>query len=996
MAAGDRAVRRSLDGGLLRAGAAGASQGNGGAPSSISELGARRFLAGDEALLRSTLLDVLVKHHPKIGDKLDVVFALAKAWVSSGSDDDFEVLEKYMERLKPDEALMLASGFSNMLNLHNINEESTDSHLERAERVGELQRATRSTDDAVRRLLAQGVPAPRIHQAVTTQLVDLVLTAHPTQCLRRSTLKRNAAIRKLLARLHTYKLSSYEKLELKEALEAHVEGLYRSDELNRRKPTPQAEMRHGLSYFQETIFDGTVRFMRRLDTTLRSHGLPPLPLDSQPFRFGSWMGGDRDGNPFVTPGITRDVVLIARLSAANLLFDQVQRLMFDLSLWRCTEALANYARELRHMEHVDEAVAAEGKRRNYQDFWLPAPPEAEPYRAILQHVRDRLYDTREVLVRCLADPTANTLDALQASNCYVEKEDLLETLKVMYESLMEVGDEYVANDRLLDLIRQVQIFGLCLVTLDIRQESTRHAEALGEIVSAVGLGDYIAWDETTRQDFLLRELEGKRPLVPRNFKSASATSADVLDTFQALTDLPSQSMGAYVISMARAASDVLAVMLLQKEFGCNPRLRVVPLFETLEDLSNAPTTMRQLFSNHWYREAIQGKQEIMLGYSDSGKDAGRFAAAYALYRAQEMLVEVGNDFGVQVTFFHGRGGTVGRGGGPCQLAVRSQPPGTINGNLRVTIQGEIIESDFGDTELCFRTLDMYTAATLEHGLDPPVAPKPEWRETMEELARLSCASFRKVVYENPQFVRFFKAATPETEIGRMNIGSRPSKRRPSAGIESLRAIPWIFAWTQTRFHLPVWLGSGEAIQQVQADGKGDLLKEMHREWPFFKVMIDFSEMVFAKADPKISMMYQKSLVPEELWGLGDHLQERFVLARDSLLSIVKHDDILGSENRYPSTLREKIKMREAYLVPLNILQVMYLKRLRSVPPAAGDERQGGLNLSPSEAGYNPEDPEIRTLLMRNENHGRSLYLSAVEDTVTITMKGIASGMQNTG
>ena len=474
---------------------------------------------------------------------------------------------------------------------------------------------------------------------------------------------------------------------------------------------------------------------------------------------------------------------------------------------------------------------------------------------------------------------------------------------------------------------------------------------------------------------------------------SSATSADVLDTFQALTDLPYESMGAYVISMARAASDVLAVMLLQREYGCNPRLRVVPLFETLNDLSNAPATMRELFSNDWYRDAIHGKQEIMLGYSDSGKDAGRFAAAYALYRAQEALVEVGNDFGVQITFFHGRGGTVGRGGGPCQLAVRSQPPGTINGNLRVTIQGEIIESDFGDMELCFRTLDMYTAATLEHGLDPPIAPKPEWRQAMEELARLSCASFRKVVYEDPQFVRFFKAATPETEIGRMNIGSRPSKRRPSAGIESLRAIPWIFAWTQTRFHLPVWLGSGEAIQAVQESGKGPLLREMHREWPFFKVMIDFSEMVFAKADPKIALMYQKGLVPEDLWDLGDRLQKRFVLARDSLLSIVTHDDILGSENRYPSTLREKIKMREAYLVPLNILQVMYLKRLRSVPPP---EAGGSQQLSPSESGYNPGDEEIRRLLKRNENHGRSLYLSAVEDTVTITMKGIAAGMQNTG
>ena len=319
--------------------------------------------------------------------------------------------------------------------------------------------------------------------------------------------------------------------------------------------------------------------------------------------------------------------------------------------------------------------------------------------------------------------------------------------------------------------------------------------------------------------------------------------------------------------MATSASDVLAVALLQRECGTPEArlLRVAPLFERLADLEAAPAVLRRLFSIPWYREHLRtvrsDNQEVMIGYSDSGKDAGRMSAAWALYEGQEAAVGVGSQFGVKITLFHGRGGTVGRGGGPAHLAILSQPAGTINGRLRVTIQGEIIETDFGEHEMCFRTLDLYTAATLEHSLLPPAGPEPEWRETMALMSKVSCAQYRDIVFNEPKFIRYFHAATPAGELGRMNIGSRPAKRKPNAGVESLRAIPWIFAWTQTRLQLPVWLGIGAAFEAASKQGRLPMLQTMYRDWPFFKVTLDMVEMVLAKADPRITELYDQASPP---------------------------------------------------------------------------------------------------------------------------------------
>jgi phosphoenolpyruvate carboxylase len=524
------------------------------------------------------------------------------------------------------------------------------------------------------------------------------------------------------------------------------------------------------------------------------------------------------------------------------------------------------------------------------------------------------------------------------------------------------------------------------VRLDIRQESDRHTDVMDAITKHLEIGSYREWSEERRQEWLLSELSGKRPLFGPDLPKTEEI-ADVLDTFHVLAELPADCFGAYIISMATSPSDVLAVELLQRECHVKQPLRVVPLFEKLADLDVAPAAVARLFSIDWYRNRIDGKQEVMIGYSDSGKDAGRLSAAWQLYKAQEELIKVAKQFGVKLTMFHGRGGTVGRGGGPTHLAILSQPPDTVHGSLRVTVQGEVIEQSFGEEHLCFRTLQRFTAATLEHGMKPPVSPKSEWRALMDEIAVVATAAYRSIVFQEPRFVEYFRLATPETEYGRMNIGSRPSKRKPSGGIESLRAIPWIFAWTQTRFHLPVWLGFGAAFKYaIKKDIKNlQMLREMYKEWPFFRVTIDLVEMVFAKGDPGIATLYDKLLVSEDLWPFGEHLRANYEETKDLLLQIAGHNDLL-EDNPY---LKQRLRLRDSYITTLNVLQAYTLKRIR--------DSNYHVKLRPHiSKDYVESSESSKSAAELVKLNPTSEYAPGLEDTLILTMKGIAAGMQNTG
>lgn len=927
-----------------------------------------------DALLLDRFMDILQDlHGDDMRDKVQLCYELASECESGQPiDKKLEELGEVLKNMDPGDAIVVSSSFSHMLNLTNLAEEVQIAFRRRVKlkqrEFGDENSAITESDleETFRRLVTDLKKSPmEVFEALKSQTVDLVLTAHPTQSIRRSLLQKHGRIRNCLSQLYQKDITPDEKQELDEALQREIHAAFRTDEIRRTPPAPQDEMRAGMSYFHETIWNGLPKFLRRVDTALKSIGVTEtLPYSVPLIQFSSWMGGDRDGNPRVTPEVTHDVCLLARLMAANILLSKIEELMFELSMWRCSS-------ELR--ARVSEVVAAEKKgAKYYMEFWKPIPPN-EPFRVILGDVRDKLYSTRERTRQLLATGKSDIAEI----DTYVSKEQILEPLELCYRSLCETGDKPIADGSLLDVLRQVACFGLSLVKLDIRQESERHSDVMDAITRYLGLGSYKDWSEEEKQSWLLSQLQGKRPLFGRDLPVTDEV-AEVLNTFRVVAELPHDSFGAYVISMATAPSDVLVVELLQRECHIAQPLRVVPLFEKLDDLINAPASLCRLFSIDWYRNKINGRQEVMLGYSDSGKDAGRLSAAWQVFKTQEDCVKVAQQFGIKLTLFHGRGGSVGRGGGPTHLAILSQPPDTIHGSLRVTIQGEVIEQSFGEEHLCFRTLQRFTAATLEHGMQPPRAPKPEWRALMDEITPIATNEYRDVVFHEPQFVKYFRAVTPETEYGRMNIGSRPSKRKPSGGIESLRAIPWIFAWTQTRFHLPVWLGIGSALKYALNKDRRNLLvlQEMYNGWPFFRATIDLIEMVFAKGDPRIASLYDKFLVSEDLQQFGDALRLKYEETKNLLLLVAGHSELLQGN----PTLRQRLKLREPYITVLNVQQVHTLRKIR-------DEGYDG---SKNPASKSKPAAELVSLNTTSE------YAPGLEDTLILTMKGIAAGMQNTG
>lgn len=728
--------------------------------------------------------------------KVKEVFGLAEKTLSS-DPNCFQMLEETVTNLSSHDSILVASAFSNLLLLQNTAEEVSHAIENRMMRTGELMREPfETTYRGMRKLLHENKATPeQIREQLLSQTVNLCLTAHPTQAIRKSLLKLYTKVRHQLDTMQRVTLSPFERQELEQSVVADIQAAWRTDEIQRTKPSPREEMRSGLSYLQEHIFPTLPKFLRRIDSALHEMGQDRLPMDHRLFRFTSWLGGDRDGNAFVTADVTRECAMLARMEGINLYFREVERLMNELAVWRCTNSFAERARAICNRT-VDNPSIIEGrKRRNYADFWNPVMA-SEPYRVILAEVRDKLYDTRDYIQRRLQGYPAHEYGPEHKYTCAHE---LKEPLLACYESLHARGDGAIADGHLLDLIRQVSIFGFDLAPMDIRQESERHTELLNAITEYLDLGSYSKWTEQERQEWLLKELSSRRPLISPQMK-LNPEPQEVLETFKAIADITEEfpgALNAYVISMTRQASDVLAVLLMQRECGTPPQkcLPVVPLFETLNDLDNAEGVMQSLFASKYYYQHIQGYQEVMLGYSDSAKDAGRLASAWALYRTQDNLSALADRYNVSLQLFHGRGGSVGRGGGPAAAGILSQPPKTVNGRLRVTVQGEVIEQSFGHEELCFRTLDLFCSATLQHSLNPPTAPKPEWRDTMQQIADKSCEDYRNVVYRTKDFVRYFRQATPEQELGMLNIGSRPSKRRPSGGIESLRAIPYIFSWS---------------------------------------------------------------------------------------------------------------------------------------------------------------------------------------------------------
>ncbi|MBA2260140.1 MAG: phosphoenolpyruvate carboxylase [Acidobacteria bacterium] len=843
------------------------------------------------------------------------VRALAKS-ARAGSEADFDTLADELSRLPVAAALPVARAFSHFLHLANIAEQHHRIRRRRAyQHDPDASPQRGSCEEVFERLLAGGVSPERLHDAVSKLDIELVLTAHPTEIARRTLVHKYNRIAAALATRDRDDLTAPEREEIESTLLREVLSAWGTNDVRSERPTPLDEVRSGLIVFEESLWTAVPRYLRGVDHALRASTGRGLPIGAAPLRFGSWIGGDRDGNPNVTPDVTRRACLLARWVAATLYFREIDALRDELSVGAATP-------ELR---------AAGGHA-------------AEPYRELLRGVRGRLGATRDWIERALAADT----DPARSEEVVLEAADILSPLQLCADSLERTGNGALAQGRLVDVMRRLATFGMTLARLDIRQDASAHAEALAEISRHAGLGPYDEWDEDARVQFLEQELRARRLRLP----SFDATPAvrDVIDTFRVVAAIPRSSLGAYVITMASQPSDVLAVALLQQVAGVADPLRIVPLFETSRDLENAGAVLDALFATTWYRGHIGGRQEVMIGYSDSAKEVGRFAAAWDLYTAQEDVLATGRRHGVDVTLFHGRGGSVGRGGGPTYLAIMSQPPGSIDGTLRVTEQGEMLQALFGLPEIAARTMDVYTTATLEAWLLPPPPPRPEWRALAGKLRDEAASAYRGIVHEDPSFLEYFHEATPVSELAAMNIGSRPAQRKGGSGLTSLRAIPWQFAWTQTRLLLGAWLGIEDALGNAIGRGELERLREMYREWPHLRSVIDLTEMVLAKAEPRIAEEYDRRLVPSHLQPIGTELRARIDRAMSAVLSVTNHGELIESN----PVLRRSIDVRNPYVDPINLLQIELLRRVRSDP-----------------------DDQVR-------------------DALHLTINGIAAGMRNTG
>ena len=846
-------------------------------------------------------------------EKIEVIRQLAKQG-RAGDSDKQQKLIGVLTQLEKGELLSVVRAFSHFLKLANIAEQHNG--ISRNNRAAPS--ATKTLETVFSRLCGSGIATDALVEGVAGLRMELVITAHPTEITRRSLINKHVEIEQCLGQLELQGLSDSERLTVEKRLRELVTHLWHTSDFRAQRPTPVDEAKWALAVVEKSLWRAVPEFMRRLSSTLESASGHTLSLEARPVAFTSWIGGDRDGNPNVTAAVTREVILLNRWKAVDLYLQDVRELIDELSMSACNSELAELA-----------GRAAE--------------PSIEPYRAVLRELRARLRNTLKSLDAELTGSPFSELPVLENT------EQLWQPLYCCYRSLHHCNMGVIADGKLLDTLRRIRCFGLNLLQLDVRQESTRHSDALAELTRYLELGDYHQWDESRKQQFLIAELQNKRPLVPAQWQP-SAPVQEVLDTCKEIARHPPGTIACYVISMARQPSDVLAVKLLLKICGVHWPLPVVPLFETLDDLDNAASAVEQLLDIPWYREHIEGRQMVMIGYSDSAKDAGMMAAGWAQYKAQEQLLQVCDKAGVALQLFHGRGGTVGRGGAPTHAALLSQPPGSLRNGLRVTIQGEMIQTQLGLAAIATNTLALYSSAMLSADLERPPTPEPQWRDVMESLSAHSCGVYRDLVQGNKDFIDYFRMATPEQELAKLPLGSRPAKRRQGGGIETLRAIPWIFAWSQNRLMLPAWLGAGQALQAEIDAGNKPLLESMCQHWPFFSTRLSLLEMVYAKTDTEIAAYYDARLVSDQLLYLGDSLRKQLMSDIDTVLAISNDGDLMDD---VPGT-RQSVMSRNTYTDPLNFIQAELLCRNRR-----GDD-------------------------------------NTVNQALMVTISGIAAGMRNTG
>ena len=796
-----------------------------------------------------------------------------------------------IKNLDPKNTFKLTRAFTHFMNLMNLSEyiDASRSLNEYENSKKKIDRTNIFIEEIFENLFKnKNINQNKIYNLTKNLNIGIVLTAHPTEVKRRTLIQKCHKIMEILEqrdllRDHPSKLRILDKKLFDE-----LTIVWNTDDLKRVRPSPFDEARWGLAVIEDSLWDTIPKVYRRLNSIFLKNMDKGLPKNFNPIEFGSWMGGDRDGNPNVTSSITKDVILLSRWEAAKLYEKSLTKIIRSYSMKKCSKQI----------------IRQVGK-------------SFEPYRAFLRPLRDKMRITHRAIEKHLVSQEPLNYEKLLSS-----REEILKPLRVVRESLEKNNNKNIASGDLLDLMRRAKCFGINLARLDIRQESSRHNQLIHELVKRKYKKDYYKFSEKEKIKFL-KSLIGKKKNIIKNFNFKNEENKEVWSTFKTLSYEPAECLGAYVISMTASASDILSVSFLQKEANIKNKLRVVPLFETLDDLINSKSIMQSLFSQKWYRKLIKNKQEVMIGYSDSGKDAGKMCASWHQYKAQEEIVKLAKKFNVEVVFFHGRGGSAGRGGGPIQATLRSLPPNSVNGKIRITDQGEVIQQKYGYEPLAKYNICSYIGAVTEATLNPPPTPKNNWRDLTEKMSDIAKSSYRKNINQNSDFIKYFKIVTPHVALGKLSIGSRPSKRKNVDTIKSLRAIPWVFAWTQVRLMLPAWLGSTEALRYAYHKRSRKILFDMEKNWPFFNAMLDMLDMVISKVDPDISKIYEEFLADESLKKVGKKLRFQF----DSIKKLNKK--ITPKEIaviRKP--FRSQIIVRNIYSEVLNIIQPVVIRKLK--------------------------------------------------------------------
>lgn len=809
------------------------------------------------------------------------------------------------------------------------------------------------------------MPPQQIQRLIDNLDIRLVFTAHPTEIVRHTIRDKQRRIAKILQQLDQAEEalralglnSSWEVEGYTEQLMEEIRLWWRTDELHQFKPTVLDEVDYTLHYFQEVLFEAIPQLYQRFKQGLKA-SFPWLNPPSNDFcKFGSWVGSDRDGNPSVTPQVTWQTACYQRDLVLEKYIQSVGRLTNLLSLslhWSdvLPDLLDSLEQDRSQMPEVYERLAIRYRQ--------------EPYRLKLAYVQQRLENTqvRNQQLRNLykGKLLQHDLYESQSSGIYRSGAEFLAELRLIQRNLAETG---LSCRDLENLICQAEIYGFNLAHLDIRQESSCHSDALNEIADYLQIlpKPYNEMSESERSLWLATELQTRRPLIPTELPFSEKT-CETIETFRMLRQLQ-QEFGCeicqtYVISMSNQASDLLEVLLLAKEAGLydpatyTSSIHVVPLFETVDDLKRAPTVMTSLFELPLYRACIAGGysgesrqglsnpqslpshhlslQEVMLGYSDSNKDSGFLSSNWEIHKAQKALQKIAEDYDVSLRIFHGRGGSVGRGGGPAYEAILAQPGRSINGRIKITEQGEVLASKYSLPELALYHLETVTTAVvqaslLRTGFDD-IQP---WNEIMEELSTRSRTHYRSLIYEQPDLVDFFHQVTPIQEISQLQISSRPARRGGKKDLGSLRAIPWVFSWTQSRFLLPSWYGVGTALQGFLDEEPQEnlkLLRYFYFKWPFFKMAISKVEMTLAKVDMQIAHHYVRELSrpedQERFERLFEQISQEFNLTCDLVLSITGHKRLLDGD----PDLQRSVQLRNGTIVPLGFLQVSLLRRLR--------------------------------------------------------------------